>query len=114
MKTALKINWVLTILLSISTGIFKVLQQQSDIDLFATIGINATATTVLGVIQLIGGVLLIPKKTRISAGWLLIPTFILASVAVFANDMLVFGLVSLLFIAMPYGVVYMEKASDQQ
>lgn len=109
MKTALKINWVLTLLLSISTGLFKILQQETDIELFATIGMNATATSLLGVVQLIGGLLLIPKKTRVKAAWLMIPTFILASVAVFANAMVVFGIVSLLFIAMAYGVVYMEK-----
>lgn len=89
------------------------MQQEADIELFAVIGMNATMTTILGLIQLVGGLLLIPKKTRIKAAWIMMLTFILASVAVFANEMAVFGVVSLLFIAMAYGIIYMEKLNGQ-
>ncbi len=109
MKIALKINWVLVILLSIATGAFKLSQQPEDIELFSAIGMNATATMILGAIQLIGGILMIPGRTRITGAWIMIPTYVLASIAVFANSMLVFGIVSLLFITMAYGVIHMEK-----
>ena len=111
MKTALKINWVLVTLLSIATGIFKILQQEADIELFEAIGFSATATLVLGIVQLIGGLMLIPEKTRKSGAFVMVLTFIVASVAVFANSMWGFGVVSLLFIAMAYGVVIMEKSN---
>lgn len=109
MKLLLKINWVLVTLLSISTGIFKILQQEADIQLFEAIGMNAALTTILGVVQLIGGILLIPAKTRKTGALVMIPTFVLASIAVFANQMLVFGIVSILFIFMAYLVIYQEK-----
>jgi hypothetical protein len=109
MKTLLKINWILTILLSISTGVFKLLQQEADIELFKAIGFNEIMITILGLIQLIGGILLIPSKTRKLGAYIMIATFIIASIAVFANNMMVFGIVSLLFIAMAYFVVLMEK-----
>ena len=108
MKLLLKINWVLTILLSISTGVFKLLQQEADIELFKVIGFNETLITILGAIQLIGGILLIPSRTRKLGAYIMIPTFGIASIAVFANNLIVFGIISLLFILMAYFVVLME------
>lgn len=114
MRLFLIINWCLTILLSISTGIFKLLQQEADIELFTAIGFNEVMTTILGVIQLLGGVLLIPSKSRKAGAMVLIPTFILASIAVFANNLIVFGMVSLLFIVMAYLVIKMESSNKQK
>ena len=111
MKIFLTVNWILTTLLSISTGVFKLLQQEADIQLFEKIGFNTTATTLLGLVQLIGGLLLIPAKTRKWGAYIMIPTFLLASVAVFANGMTAFGIVSVLFIAMAYLVIVREGTS---
>ena len=113
MKTALKINWILTILLSVATGVFKLLGQEADILLFEKIGFNSTMTTLLGAIQLAGGIMLLFPKTRISGAWIMIFTFILASIAVFANGMIAFGLVSLIFIAMSGLVIFMERAASR-
>ena len=108
MKIFLKINWILTTILSIATGVYKLLQQEADIELFKAIGFNEITIIVFGLIQLIGGVLLIPNKTRKLGAYIMILTFIIASVAVFVNNMMVFGIVSLLFIVMAYFVVLME------
>lgn len=112
MKLLMTVNWILTTLLSISTGVFKLLQQEADIQLFEKIGFNATATTILGAIQLIGGLLLISAKTRKLGAYIMIPTFVLAAVAVFANGMTAFGIVSLLFIGMAYLVIVREGTSS--
>lgn len=109
MKLALKANWILVTLLSISTGLFKVLQQEADIQLFEKIGFNSVATTMLGIVQLIGGIMLIVPKTRKMGAYIMIPTFILASIAVFANGMIPFGIVSLFFIGMAGLVIWMEN-----
>lgn len=112
MKLVLKINWILTILLSISTGVFKLLQQEADILLFEKIGFSIIMTTLLGAVQLIGGVLLIPAKTRRIGAYIMGITFVIASVAVFANSMWAFGFISLLFIAMAFLVLQMEKHQE--
>lgn len=109
MKVVLKVNWILVTLLSISTGIFKLLQQKAGIELFEKIGFTPIATTLLGVVQLFGGLMLILPKTRKLGAYIMLPTFIIASVAVFANNMIPFGIVSLLFILMVYFVVIMEN-----
>lgn len=110
MKWAFKVNWILTIGLSIATGGFKLAQQPADIELFQAIGLNTLAVTLLGGIQLIGGGLLIPARTRIWGAYLLLPTYILASIAVFANQMMVFGGVSILFIVMVGWIIVREKS----
>lgn len=109
MNRFLQLNWILTTLLSIATGVFKILQQEADILLFEKIGFTTLTTTILGVIQLIGGILLLFPKTRKIGAFTMIPTFVLASVAVFANGMLGFGFVSLLFIGMAVLVIVMEN-----
>jgi len=108
MKLGLKIIWILTIILSIATGVFKILQQEADILLFEKIGMDAMMTTILGVIQLIGGLFLIPSKTRKIGAIIMILTFILAAIAVFANGMMGFGVVSIIFILMATSVLYMK------
>lgn len=100
MKIVFKINLVLLVLLSLSTGIFKIIQQEADVVLFEKIGFNIMATTALGWIQLLGGILLIIPKSRLYGAYLMLPTFIVASIAVFANELIGFGIVSIVFILM--------------
>lgn len=109
MILALRVNWILLTLLSIATGVFKILQQPADIDLFKVIGLNVVMVTILGIVQLSGGILLIPSKTRKIGAYIMIPTFVIAAIAVFANKLMLFGIVSLLFIVMAYLVVFMEN-----
>ena len=109
MKIALSVNWILVTVLSIATGIFKILQQQADIELFRAIGLNEVMVTILGIVQLLGGILLIPSRTRKLGAYIMIPTFVIAAIAVFANKLIPFGIVSLLFIIMTFMVVFMEN-----
>lgn len=110
MKIVLKINWVLVTLLSIATGVFKVLEQEEDIELYKIVEMNENMVFALGVVQLIGGVLLIPAKTRILGAIIMISTFILATFAVYANELYTFGAISILFIVMAALVIYMQIA----
>ncbi len=113
MNRLLKINWLLITALSIATGLFKIFQQPEDIELFAQIGFKPTHTTLLGVLQFVGGLFLIFKRTRKYGVYIMIPTFALASIAVFANEMVVFGAISLLFIGMAYLVLLMGRNSKK-
>jgi len=109
MKVFFKVVLVVTILLSIATGVFKLLQQEADIQLFQVLGFNAVWTTILGAVQVLGGVLMIFPKYRAVGAYIMIPTFMIASLAVFMNQMWVFGIISLIFIAMALLVVKMQS-----
>jgi hypothetical protein len=112
MKLFLKIIWIVTVLLSIATGVFKLSKQQADIDLFAAIGFEAKHVFMLGILQVLGGVLLIPERTRRFGAYIMIATFIIASIAVFANQMWVFAAVSVVFITLPVLVLVKENKRD--
>jgi hypothetical protein len=109
MKLLYRINLILLIVLSLATGVFKILQQEADIELFKVLGMTATLTAGLGIVQVVGGILLALVQTRKYGALLMMATFVLASIAVFMNGMIVFGLVSLLFILMAYWVYHVEK-----
>lgn len=100
MTVALWINRVLLTGLSIMTGVVKLAKMEEEMVIFREIGFPDAATIAFGVVQLLGGVLLIvPKTTRLGA-WIMVPTFVFATGVLLANSMIPFGVASLLFIAM--------------
>ena len=113
MKIFGKINLILIVLLSTASGMFKILQQEADIELFAKIGINTTGTTLLGVVQFLAGLCLLIPKARKWAAIALIPTYMLAAIAVFANELWIFGSISLLFIVMTV-LITLQKAKTNE
>lgn len=100
MTAALWINRVLLTLLSLSTGAVKLARMEDEMRIFTEAGFSDPLIIAFGVVQLIGGAVLIPNKTsRLGAG-IMLPTFVLATGVVFYNGMIPFGVGSLLFIAM--------------
>ena len=100
MKWLLWINRVLLTLLSISTGAVKLAQMDAEMVIFRNIGFPDVATILFGVVQLVGGLLLIPNKTTRLGAWVMLPTFAFATLVLFVNRMIPFGVSSILFIAM--------------
>lgn len=91
---------VVLILLSISTGLVKIFRMEDEMVLFRGAGISDPLTIFFGIIQTIGGILLILPKTRKMAAALMAVTFVIATIIVFINGMLAFGFSSILFIAL--------------
>lgn len=98
MKIVRTVLLVLLILLSIATGMVKVFGFEEDIEIFANMGFSFTATVIFGIIQVIGGILLIFPQTRKYGAWVMIVTFIIATTALFFSAITGFGVVSILFI----------------
>ena len=63
MKWLLWANRVLLTLLSISTAAVKLASMEAEMVIFRAIGFTDGITIAFGVVQLIGGVLLVPNKT---------------------------------------------------
>lgn len=93
-------NRVLLTGLSIMTGAVKLAQMEEEMAIFRTIGFPDGVTMAFGLVQLIGGLLLLPSKTTRLGAWVMAPTFVFATGVLFANGMITFGVVSVLFIAM--------------
>ena len=100
MTIALWINRVLLTLLSISTGAVKLARMEDEMRIFLEAGFSETLIVAFGVLQLVGGILLIPNRTSRIGAWVMLPTFAVATGVVFINGMVPFGVASLLFIAM--------------
>jgi len=99
-KALLWINRILLTGLSIMTGAVKLARMDAEMEIFRNIGFPDALTIVFGVVQLVGGLLLLPGKTTKLGAWIMVPTFIFATGVLFANGMIPFGVSSLLFIAM--------------
>lgn len=100
MKIAKTILLVLLILLSIATGVTKLIQMPEEMELFRGAGFPDILTIVFGVVQVAGGLLLIPKNYRHLGARVMLATFCIATVVVFINEMMAFGFSSMLFILM--------------
>lgn len=99
-RVLLLINVGLMALFGVSSGIFKLLGGQADIDVFAHLGMSPTAIAVFGVVQAVAGVTTAIPTTRRAGGALLTVCNAFATAGLFAAGVQPFGVVSMLFIAM--------------
>lgn len=96
----LRINLVLLILLSLATGVVKVLRMPAEMELFAKAGFGEQGVTALGLLQIMGGLMLLFQRSRRIGAAFMAATFAFATAVVFMAGMVPFGFFSLLFIGM--------------
>ncbi len=97
MKWAILANRVALTLLSILTGVVKLVQMEEEMVIFRAAGFPDWATVAFGLVQLVGGLLLLPNRTHPIGALVMIPTFLIATGVLFVNGLVPFGLFSLLF-----------------
>ncbi len=100
MKTAKTILLILLLLLSLATGITKLIQMPEEMELFRGAGFPDWLTLAFGAMQALAGGMLLIQCFQHWAARLLMLSYGIATGVVFANGMMVFGVVSILFIAM--------------
>ncbi len=83
-------------LLSVAAGVPKIMQQPQELGFLAGLGFSDVAVSGLGVIQVLGGLLLLGKKTRLVGAALAALALGVSSAALFATGTIKFGLISLL------------------
>lgn len=93
-------NLVVLVLLSISSGISKIILLPQEVEFFGGAGYSNTLIIMYGAAQLAGAVLLIFRKARIAGAATMAVTFAISTIVIFANGNVVFGLVSILPILM--------------
>ncbi len=75
MKIAIKIIIGLLVFLAISSGITKIMLMPQDLDFFGKYGFNNLMLIIFGVIQVVGGILMVILKTRVYGAITVIVTF---------------------------------------
>ena len=97
-RIAALIGFAALVLLSLATGITKLVRLPAEMALFRAAGFSDPLTIAFGVVQTAGGVLLLwPPSRRIGAG-IMVATFCVASWVVWTAGTIAFFVVSLLFI----------------
>ena len=93
-------------LLSIAAGLAKVLQTEQEMEFLLSFGLNNVLIIAFGIVQVAGGVLLVPAKTRIFGAVIATSAFVASTILIFAGGNLVFGLLSAIPIAFGGLIVY--------
>ncbi|MCA9494166.1 MAG: DoxX family protein [Myxococcales bacterium] len=100
MRWVLLVDRVLLVLLGVATGAVKLARMKEEMELFRGAGFPDAATLLFGVVQIAAALALIhPRSLRAGAAVLAL-TFLVATVVVFVNGMIPFGVASISFIAM--------------
>jgi len=93
-------------LLSIAAGLAKVMQAPQEMEFLQGLGLSSVLIVVFGLVQILGGVLLVPRKTRMLGAVLATSAFVISTGLIFIAGNLTFGLVSILPIALACVIIY--------
>ena len=93
-------------LLSVAAGLAKVMQTQQEMEFLQGFGLSTALIVAFGLVQILGGVLLVPKKTRLPGAILTASALVVSNVLIFFGGNLTFGLVSMLPIALAGVIIY--------
>ncbi len=100
-------------LLSIAAGLPKILQMPQELGFLESIGLSAIFVSILGVIQLAGGIFLLWPRFRIAGALLAGFAFAVSSIAIFVNGDAKFGLVSLVPLLVLVIVIYTHRSRER-
>ncbi len=94
MKTLLQINLVILVLLAISSGVTKIMLMPQEVQFFGSVGSSNLMLIILGVSQVVGGLMLALSKTRLIGAIIITITFIISAVVLFMSENIVVAIVT--------------------
>jgi hypothetical protein len=98
MKIFFKRILFILIFLAVSSGISKIILMQQDVDFFGPYGFTNPILIIYGAFQLLGGILLIVRKTRITGATFVAITFIISVVVLFMAGDIPVAIVTIIFV----------------
>ena len=96
-----------TALISIAAGAAKIFQAPQELEFLQSFGLSVTQIAVFGVVQFVGGILVILPKTRVVGSLLAMIALTLSTFFIFRSGNLQFGVFSLLPIVVAFVVFYL-------
>lgn len=100
------------VLMSLAAGVAKMLQMPQELGFLSSLGIGERTVLILGIVQALGGVLLVPPGTRRIGALLAIFALVVSGVALFASGNTGIGLITLFPIAIGVSI-FLEKPGKQ-
>ena len=99
------------VLVSIAAGAAKVMQTPQEMEFLQGLGLSTTLIVVFGLVQITGGVLLVPRKTRMFGAVLATAALVVSTVLIFVGGNLAFGLFSIVPVALAAVVIYQSAGN---
>lgn len=96
MKAVSTIILAVLILLAVSSGITKILLMQQDVDFFGKYGFSNPILVVYGLVQLIGGLLLVFTRTRFVGAAIVAITFLISLVVILMDGNIPVGIATVI------------------
>jgi hypothetical protein len=93
-------------LLSVAAGLAKVMQTPQEMEFLQGFGFSPTLIIAFGAVQIAGGILLVPQRTRMVGAILAALALVLSTVLIFIGGDLTFGLLSTIPVALAGFVIY--------
>jgi len=107
-------------LLSIAAGLAKLMQTPQEMEFLQGLGLTPVLIIVFGLVQVAGGVLLVPQKTRIVGAVLATSALVISTVLIFISGKLAFGMFSTVPMVLGGAIIYQSakttynKSSNQE
>jgi len=87
-------------LLSLAAGLAKVMQAPQEMEFLQGAGLSPGLIVAFGLVQILGGLLLVPGKTRMVGAVVAGSAFTVSAALLFMSGNLAFGLISILPVAL--------------
>ena len=91
---------IVLVLLGTSAGVAKILKVPEELAFFQTVGLGESIVLLFGIVQLIGAILLVFRRTRLAGALVSAGTYLASAIMIFASGAIGFGTISLLPILM--------------
>lgn len=112
MNILLAANLVILVLLATSSGITKIMLMPQDVEFFGNFGFSNHILVLYGVSQLIGGLLLVIKRTRFAGAVIVAITFAISAVVLIIAKQVGFTIFT--FVALLMLGVVMKQSQNKQ
>lgn len=99
-------------LLSVAAGLAKVMQTQQEMEFLQGFGLSTAMIVAFGLVQILGGILLVPPKTRLAGAILAASAFVVSIVLIFVAGNITFGLVSMVPVALAVLIIFQSASSS--
>jgi hypothetical protein len=111
MNILLTVNLVILVFLATSSGITKIILMPQDVEFFGSYGFTNPILILYGTSQLIGGIMLIIKKTRFAGAIIVAITFAISAVVLVMAEKVGFTIFT--FIALLMLGVVMKQSQNK-
>ena len=114
MKIFSAIILVLLILLALASGITKIMLMQQDVDFFGKYGFTDPILIAFGVAQLLGGLLMVHRRTRFTGAAIVAITFLMSLILLLLDGNIPVSIVTAVATMMLGVVMWQSRRSAAQ